>query len=457
MLLDALFPSTDRPLRLGGGGGGLPSYLQTRTVHVLDEPRQAVAGRMLSWQVQAPHYTPATHAAFVHQGFRRNAVFRRCVDLLASSGCQAGVDVIDLEDRQSLCHSTAGGAAHPGAVALVELIRRGGRARPVPGLSGRVLMYRLWQDLYVYGNALWEKVRSRSGRVVELWRLDPRYIAVEPDPRRGVKRYLYNAHGKWWPIELSDVIHLMHVDPEQQFFGVPPIYSAMRDLQVDNELVDLFKTTLENFAVPPAVLEVPGGPDGYDLDDGQAEKARQLWKQRYGRKRRGDVAVLPPGVTVKVIGMDFQKLAIGELSATSENRVAMVHGVPMILLGRSGTQADPTRANYGESKEHFWLDTIVPMLGTGAELLSLSLVPEFVQDVPAEMAFRTNSIGVLQAAKLRRAVDATKVFEGGVVSRHVAQQLSGVEQHGPDVFYRRNVDGVIDASATIETLEQGEL
>lgn len=456
MLLEAIAPRMAAPLALRSSDG-LPGYVRTQTVgagEIVEQPRQSVAGRLLSWQVRTPHHPPATFNAFVYHGWRRNTVFRRSVEIIARSASRAPIDVVDPIDHQSLTRRTAGGGADPDALRFVSLIRRGGRVRPVPGLSGKVLLYQMWQDLFVFGNALFEKVRSRSGRCVELWRLDPRYVAVEPDPYRGVKRYLYNAHGTWWPIELRDVVHLMHTDPDQPWFGVPPIHTALRDVSVDNELVDFFKLTLENFAVPPAVLESDGGPEGIELDDEAAEEARKTWRERYGRKRRGDIAVLPPGVKVKVIGLDFKKLAVGDLVATSESRIAMAHGIPMILLGRSGTQADPTRANYHEAKEHLWTDTIAPLHEVAAELLSIGLLGEFVPEDRGEVAFDVSRIAVLQAARLKRALDAAKVFESGMISRRVGQRMGGLEEHGPDVFYRRNVDAVVDADAEVETIEE---
>ncbi len=419
-------------------------YLTRRSIPIdrLESAQQAVAGRLLSWQTTTPRYPPATWNNVVTRGYRRNAPFRRCVDMLSANACQARLHVV------------RAGTQEPVESEVVDLFRRGGRMVAQPGLTESTLWTQFYHDAYTTGNALWEKVRAvGSNKVVELWRLDPQRIAIEPDPRLRVKQYLYEVGGKWWPIPRENVIHWRFPDPYQDWFGIPPIMSALREIEVDNELTDHFKVTLQNHAVPAVVLE-----HDQAIKEPEAEEARRMWKKNHGRFRRGGAAVVGGGTTVKVVGLDMQKMAIGELVSVPESRIAMVHGVPIILLGRSGTQSDPTRANYAEAKEHFWFDTILPILGQVGEQVSTFLVPEFHPEGGVEAGFDCTSVAVLQAAKLRRAERAANVFASGMISRHTGQRLAGVPLQGPNVFYRSaNVGGVIPYDATQELIELTEV
>lgn len=396
--------------------------------------RPPVAGRLLDWMTTTPQYPPSRFRTFVTFGYRRNTVFRTCVDLLANSCGQADLQVVERRTRMPV----------PDFPALQAL------RYPAPRVTERELWKRFVIDFFTMGNALWEKVRDIStGEVVELWRLDPGRVAIEPDPMRVIKRYLYNVAGQWYPIAPEDVLHWKAPDPLQPYFGIPPIYSAFRDLAVDNEITDHFKVTLQNLAIPAVVLEHPEA-----VTEPEADEAKRMWMRNYGAENLGKPAVIGGGTKVTVIGMDMQKLAVGDLIGTSESRIAMAHRVPIILLGRSGTLADPTRSNYAEAKEHFWFDTIVPLLSEMADQVTRFIIAEFDPTGGYEATFDTSEVPVLQEARLRRGEKAASLFTAGLVSRHQSQRLAGVAVHGPDVFYRSaNVGGVIPADATTEVIE----
>jgi HK97 family phage portal protein len=416
-----------------------PSYLRRFSVPVeaLATARPPISGRLLDWQTTTPQYPPANFRTFTTFGYRHNTVFRRCVDVLGGAACQARVTVVERGTARPM-------PLHP----MLRVFRE-----PAPRVTEKTLWKRFIQDGYTTGNAIWEKVRAvGSDEVVELWRMEPGRTAIEPDQNGVPRRYLYSIMGKWWPIPAENILHWKFPDPLQPYFGIPPIYSAFRDLSVDNELIDHFKVTLQNLAVPAVVLEHEEA-----IEEEEAEEARRKWKMKYGGFRKGEPAVVGGGTKVNVIGMDMQKMAISELISTSESRIAMVHGVPMMLLGRSGTLADPTRANYAEAKEHFYTDTVLPLLSEIAEELTAFLLSEWEGADQLEAMFDTTGIPVLQEAKLRRGTAASKLFTDGLVSRHESQRLAGVAVHGPDVFYRSsNIGGIVPADAQEEVLELTE-
>lgn len=418
-----------------GRGDRLPEYL----VELKAEPAERrdlvtpVAAMVSELNSKVPVYPTFNSGSAIQLGYRQNAVFRRCVDLLANDCAQGILKVVNDRTRVEVPDHGLTAAFYAGSVRTTapRLIRATVR------------------DLYNGGNAYWEKARNRFGEVVQYWRLDPRRIAIETHPTKVVGRYLYSCAGKWHPLDTGDVLHWRFDDPLQPYFGIPPIMSAFRDLAVDNELIDYFKVTLQNLGVPPLVVHTEE-----QLDEDDAEKARRVWGKKFGGKNRGKPAFMGGTKSVQVIGLDLQKMAIGDLISTSESRIAMVHGVPMILLGRSGTQADPTRANYAEAKEHFVVSTVLTLLSQLAEELAYFGLPDFENSERLDVEFDTSQIPILQEAKLRRAGASSKLFSDGLVSRHAAQRLAGLETQGPDVFYRSTgVDSVFPADATEEQID----
>lgn len=404
-------------------------------LHQLRASRKSVAGKLAEWQTVTPQYPQSNMRTFITSGYRSNPALRACVDMLARTFNQGRLCVVE----------EATGREVPGH----EMLPLVGYPTNVKGSKDR--WRRTIQDLYLTGNALWEKVRAKgSDDVVELWRLDPLRVRIElAGGDRWIARYWYEVAGTWYPIPARNVVHWMFPDPlDPGWFGIPPIFSAARVLSIDNELVDQLQITLQNKAVPAVALEAG---EGASVDENMAEEARRMWRKRTGGKRQGDVAVLPANLKVKVIGMSWSDMALGEVISVPESRIAMVHGIPMILLGRSGTQADPTRANFRESKLHFWFDTINPLHTDIAELITLYLLPEFPQWQGLIAKFDTSQVPILQEARLGRADKAAGLFKVGMVSRHVAQTMGGIENHGPDVFYRSSlIDAVFPADATEE-------
>lgn len=415
-----------REFEISGGMMGTLEELQALRAN------RSVGGKLANWQTTTPQYPAASMRSFITNGYRQNPVQRSCVDMLARTFTQGRIQVVDQSTGRPV-------PAH----GMIDAIRYPTNVR---GENDR--WRRTIQDLYLTGNAIWEKVRAKgSDDVVQIWRLDPLRVRIELSEAEWISRYWYEVGGTWYPIPARNIVHWMFPDPlDPGWFGIPPIMSAARVMSVDNQLTDQLKVTLQNRAIPSIVLEAP---EHIAVDEDRADESRRMWKKKYGGRNLGNVAVTD--LSVKVIGMTWEEMAIGDVISVPESRIAMVHGIPMILLGRSGTQADPTRANFREAKLHFWFDTMLPLQTDIAELASIFLLPEFPGWQGHAVQFDTSEVPILQQARLERADRARSLFRDGMVSRYIAQTLGGIENHGPDVFYRSSmIDAVFPASATTE-------
>lgn len=436
-----------------GFGNIIGKRRETPTPHeqpdpVVNEPPKLATFRgaaleLADWQSHTPQYPPGNTRTIRRAGYRGNDVFRACVDTLVSSVTAGVLQIIDAQTREPY-------GVHP----LLDIISRGGRHRPVPGMTAATLIGSMVRDRYTDGNALLQKIRNARGEVVELWRLDPAYVGVVPK-RGGIERYAYNVGGIWHPIPTEDVIHWMVPDPEQPYFGVPPIVAALRDLAIANGLADHVKITIQNWAVPPVVLK-----SDQPLQETDAQKARDQWKQRYGGAHQGDVGVFGHGMDAKVIGLNMKDLAAVELAGLADDAICAVHRVPPILIA-GGSKGDPTRANYSEAKEQLWYDAVIPLQNELADQFSIFLLPEFDGDrdpygwssPPARCSWDNSGVEVLAKAAIARAKDAAESFRAGLISRHAAQRLARLETQGPDVFYRPgSVGGIVSADSEIETM-----
>lgn len=426
---------------VSGSSDGDPPYLRRMTLAPdLTERVRRPRFQLMKWGGETPQYPPANHAGIQRNAYRNNAVFRRCVEYVSTNFASSPIRTVDAD------------GAHLEDDPLARMLARGGRhAAIVPGLHGDTLVHRVYQDIATTGNSIWEKLRgSATGRVLEVRRIPVQHVAVALDRQTGDPAvYLVWAGGKWNPLPLRDVVHWMAPDTLQPYFGIPWIVSALRDLAVDVALTDHVKITLQNIAVPPIVIKVDA-----NVDQEMADETRAVWQGKLGGLRKGEPAVVGGNTTIEALGFDMQALDLSNLLATSASRIAMVHGVPEILLGKGGAAGDPTRANYHEAKEHFWFDTVEPLQNSFEACVTLTLLPDFVERALEDgyrAAFDNSDSPVLQRAKLERSKTAAEIFERALVSRHRAQALAGIERHGPDVFYQpTTVQEVVAADAETE-------
>ena len=406
--------------------------------------KRAVGGKLASWQTTIPHYSPSSTRTFIRKGYRGNVPVRACIDMLSRTFSQGRLCIVDSDDKEQKEHDL------PGLIMTPTNVR---------GASDR--WTRTIHDLYLSGNAFWEKVRGvGTGRVVELWRLDPQRIAIEPDPVTYIKRYLYQVGGTWHPIPAENVVHWQFpagggTEHDPGYFGLPPIATAMPVVDTDLELIDTLKVTSQNRAIPAVWIET----EDPDLEEGGGQEARRAWRKKYGGKNRGDVAVMPKGIKVHVIGMNWKEMAVSEVIAVPESRIAMIHGIPRILLGMGDGGGLPGSggSRIREAKEHFWTDTVLPLQTGIAEIITIYLLPEFGPVAGLQAVFDTSKVPVLQEARLRRAEKARTLFRDGLASRHVSQTMGGIQNHGPDVFYRSSaIEAVFPADATEEDVTEEE-
>lgn len=411
--------------------GGPAAIVEDRELEVVDDPelyaqlrreelaitreraRRALAPRQPEWMTHVPQYPRASMTRF-RKAYRNNSVFHACINFYSRTFNRGILQVVDVDDVPT--------KKHP-ALALFR--------RPNPFKTPSALWSAFIQDAFTTGNGLFEKVHGvGSDRTVELWRLDPYRIAIEPHPRKYIRRYLYEIGGQWFPIPTKNVIHFAFPDPDEPYFGLPPILAASRSMAADDEAVDYLKVMLENKGTPPVVLE-----HEMDVTPGQARQAQRSYKRQVGGENRGKPLVIGRGTKAKVLGLSLRDMVVGEVIASTETRIAQVHGIPSSVLGRSGTQGDPTRTNAREAYALVWNDVIEPFLQWIAELLTCFLLYEF--DPSGELRFRfdTSNVDVLQSARMERAKLAADIFKKTLVTRHHAQRLAGIPVHGDDEFF----------------------
>lgn len=396
---------------------------------------QAVAAQVDQYQA-VPKYPSANFESFARTGYRGNEVVRRAVDVICESATQADLELQDAEGRVVGADSPT---AHQEVAAQLRELFTWPSGPDLRVVTGEQILWRLWQDWMICGNGFLEWVPSLgTGRPLQIWRMDPRRVAIEPHPEEWIARYWYRIGGQWWPIPRESVIHVSDYDLVDDYFGLPRLWSGRRTLAVDSEITDMFKVYVQNHGVPPVALQYPLGPilehgESVQMSREDRNEIIEAWRQSQGGSRRGEPAIAW-GFEIKLLGLDFEKLAVSKLLASSEARIAQVFGVPLMLLGRSGDLSDPTHTNFREAREHFVTTTIAALTKRLAAVLTSNLIPVYDPSLALRIALSLSKIDIVREARLRRAGEAAKVFASGLASRHTCQRLAGLPPEGEDAY-----------------------
>jgi len=127
----------------------------------------------------------------------------------------------------------------------VELLMR----NPNPFRTQADLLETIEQHLSLTGNAFIRKIRDNAGNVRQLWPMHPHLVGIIPDAKTFIGGYTYKVDGMKYPLAVDDVIHLLYIDPADDYFGIAPLVAAAKRIDADSELAKFTKQLLLNMAV----------------------------------------------------------------------------------------------------------------------------------------------------------------------------------------------------------------
>lgn len=393
------------------------------------EAEASIAIRLDQHQQKVAVYPRVDGRVLQRLGFQQNEVVRRGIDLLVESLIQGGPELQDLDGKA---------VKGEDADRFDELMLCPyGVDSDITGID---MWIRFWLDFIGTGNAMLEMVPGvGTDRVVRLIRLDPARTHILPHPTERIESYVYQIDGKFFPIDKERVIHFRDWDPLSEFWGIPKLYSGLKSLATDSDLIDLMKLMSQNHGVPPVVLEYPmegvikgiqAGVTGLKPSKQQLKEIREIWDEMQGGQNRGKTG-LAWGFNVKLIGLDFQKLALSEQVSTTERRIMMVLGIPPLLVGQTGSKQQ-AGFNMREARELFGV-RIGSMWAQSAGKLSATLARRFGPN--RRFGWRTDHVGFVRDAKLRRGPEGAALFTSNLLRRHAVQRLIGEPEDGDDIFH----------------------
>lgn len=299
---------------------------------------------------------------------------------------------------------------------------------PNPYMSGAAVFQALLADYNIHGNAYLLKFRTAGGRVAELW-WEP-HLTIRPtwDPagQHFVTGYQIWRVGKWYPMDVDDVIHFRwSQDPRNTRMGLSPLRSALRLIFNDEEAEAYCAALLHNMGSPGAIISPAGDKT---LQPDEALRLMNYFNTRFTGDGRGTTMVATGGLQVAMPSYNPKDLDLTNIHQFSESRVSGLMGVAAIVAGLSVGLQHATYSNYATAREATYDANIVPTYVSFANTLTRALLrDDFGGQAKQFVAFDMSNVRALQPDETAIATRAKDLFGAGIIDRAKALLMIGDE------------------------------
>lgn len=365
--------------------------------------------------------TPVNYEQFSQQAYQKNVYAFRAISLVAKS-C-SGI-------KWEVFSKRVGGKpveieSHP----LLTLLEKPNPMMPQATFFENVVSY-----LLISGNSYIEKV-PEVGPPLELWTLRPDQMRVVPGKNGYISQYIWKAGmvEKVWnvdPIKLtSPICQLKTFHPTNLYYGMSPIEAARLSLDQNNQGSLWNLGLLQNSATPSGVLQMKasdGNPSG-QLTDEQYTKLRQEFYSSFaGSRNSGKPLILEGGLEWKQMAWNPKDMEFMNAKEITAEELCLAFGVPPMMLGLG----EMTYSNYGEARESFYEETVLPLMDFIRDYLNLWLVPMFGDGIYLD--YDRDDIEALQGKKERKRAG---LVQANWLTINEKRQADGYEpKEGWDVF-----------------------
>lgn len=295
---------------------------------------------------------------------------------------------------------------------------------PNPYYDGLLLQGASVADYTIDGNAYWRKIRSRAGRVVQLWWIPSTII----EPKWGYNNTEYITHYQYSPagypenVEPTDIVHFRYgLDPDNIRKGLSPLKSLFREVFTDDEASNMTASLLKNLGVPGIIISPKEGTPGMTSEVGK--EIKEWFKDTFTGDKRGEPLVMSGATKVDQFGFNPQQMDLKDLRRLPEERISGVLGVPAIVAGLGAGLARSTFANMQEAREMAYESNIIPSQRVFGSVIKRQLLNEFEDEITAwQVAYDLSEVRVLQEDENKKAERVKNMVLGGFLAVDDAQR-----------------------------------
>lgn len=303
--------------------------------------------------------------------------------------------------------------------------------RPNQVMSRRRWLVRVMQALDLNGNSLSRKTilsrsepqaqivdKKRLGSVSEIW--PQPIVGFSPIPNREswLEGYKYQAGGVVVTIPREEMIHEMHDDPSNPYWGMSPLQPGAQEIDTNTEAINWNRESMYNRTVDGGVMSYKGPgvlqKEEFDL---VVEMLAQTWSgsRNAHRPRLIGGPFDWASNTRSPVEMDFV-----EGGKKIREDILSLFGVPPVVAGFFD---QATLANAEVSIRLFMEGTIVPLCEQFADTLRAQLLPHFGDPATLWLDFDYDQVPILRADLGKKTTIFVQMLGAGVSFNEAAEVL----------------------------------
>lgn len=381
---------------------------------LLPERKAAVGSMIQTWEAGTPQQPKDSFYRYALDAYSGNEIAFACIEERATSAA---------EPRLVAVRKTSKGPEQIRDHPVLDLFE----ANPFVDSYTLLASWIMHHD--IGGNGFIEKVRSRAGKLVELWPLRPDRMHVIPDadPNVHITGWEYRLGGQSMFLPARDVIHWKSRNPLDDWYGLPLFRPAAMRIDSANAMRTFTQAFFNNAGVPAGLLtfEKTVGP-------AEAQMARDRFRNDHGGGNAHGVMVLGGvgsgnNVTYTPMGLPLGErgLVMPELDEIIDAKTAMVSGVPLELIGARLGMIHGNRSTMKEARANFWDETLAPIYREMAAVLTLGLRDEYGDFDYLE--FDLSTVKALQEDENAKTDRTIKKLHAGAISLQEARVELGRE------------------------------
>lgn len=365
----------------GGLQGAEVFKTQNVNTKVTETKASSVAPLVAYNTIGRPVWTPRNYEALSKQGYQKNVIVYRCVNLIARN-----LASVPLVIKENGCHLET----HP----VLDLLRQ-----PNPHQSGIRFLETVVANLLLSGNSYIEHIGS--GDHQELHVLRPDRIQIIPEASGLVAGYKYSVDGQQRILQAEDydghkpILHIKTFHPLDDWYGMSPVEAAACAIDQHNTVASHNLSILQNGGRPSGALMIDTKARGYDYTQEELEDLRRdLRAVSEGHQNAGRIMMLQGDFHWQEMGLSPKDMDFIDGKILSAREIAQAFNVPAMLAGVPG---DATFANFKEARYHLWEDTILPLLSMVLDEFTTWMCPKFEGDF--QITYRADAIPALDSKR----------------------------------------------------------
>jgi len=293
-------------------------------------------------------------------------------------------------------------------------------SKPNPYQGSYEFLEEMQQNLDIMGNvfiAIEKGPGTPTG--IELYILDPKYVALIPDPKIKVKEYRYYINGNVVKYKPEEIIHIKYSHIDDPYYGMPPLNAATEVLKFEKARLAYANQFFTNNAIPSGVLETDG-----NLGEALLKKLRRDWYSLHrGLTNSHNVAVLQGGLKYKAIASPLKDLDFDMLKNLTKEDILTIFKVPESILGnQAGTGSSEGQA----ALTTFWRGSIVPRLRRIESALNRGLFVQVFGNGTFVFEFNLKNVEALQEDRAEQAKYLQELVASSIMTPNEARMVRGL-------------------------------